>query len=219
MEYFSAPKYGGPAPHLLYHLDENLDVCYFNPKVADAYLNTMLEAIEAAKRLHIPVINMHLASGVYFTLPGEKVYLYDTYPEHYLEGLRKAICQCERAAGTAALKICIENTGDFGLPYKQRALELFLRSPLFGLTFDIGHDQTAGNTDKPYMLAHQDRLRHFHIHDATRTKNHLPLGAGELDIPWYAALAEKNSCRAVLEIKTVQALRQSVDWIKQMDLK
>lgn len=201
------------------HLDENLDLCYFNPRVADAYLNTMLEAIGAAKRLHIPVINMHLASGVHFTLPREKVYLYEAYPERYLERLAKAVRECERAAEGAALKICIENTGGFALPYQQKALELLLRSPLFGLTFDIGHDQTAGNPDKPYFLAHQDRLKHFHIHDATRTENHLPLGTGELDIPWYAALAEKNSCRAVLEVKTVQALRQSVDWIKQMNLK
>lgn len=200
------------------HLDENLDPCYFNPHVAKAYLDAMLDAIEAAKRLRIPVINMHLAAGVYFTLPGEKVYLYDRYRERYLDRLQAAIAQCEKAAAGASLVICLENTGDFALPYKRAALELFLQSPLFGLTFDIGHNQTAGNRDKPFFLEHWNRLRHFHIHDAAQGKNHLPLGTGVLDIPWYAALAEKTGSRAVVEVKTIQALRDSVQWLRKQGL-
>ena len=36
------------------HLDENLNVCDFNKKVAAAYLETVLETIELAKRLDVP---------------------------------------------------------------------------------------------------------------------------------------------------------------------
>lgn len=200
------------------HLDENLDMCYFNPRIADAYLETMLDAIRVAKELGIPVLNMHLASGVHFSLPGNKVYLYDMYRVLYLERLSEAIARCEEAASGAPLKICIENCGDFALPFKQEALKLFLQSSLFGLTFDIGHDQTAGNVDKPFILEHQDRLEHFHIHDATREMNHLPLGTGGLDISWYINLAETNHCRAVLEVKTAQALFDSVSWLRERNL-
>lgn len=196
------------------HLDENLDPCYFNPRVSNAYMDTLLETVCAAKELGVPVLNMHLAPGVHFTLPGEKVFLYEKYSEHYLGRLAEVIGRCEASAAGSGLRICIENCGDFAQPYKQRALDMFLHSPLFALTFDIGHDHTAGGVDKPFIMRHQERLCHFHIHDATNTKNHLPLGAGELDIPWYTALAEKCHCRAVLEVKTAQALKDSADWLR-----
>jgi len=39
--------------------------------VAQAYRHTALQAIEAARFLEIPILNMHLSEGVYFTLPEE----------------------------------------------------------------------------------------------------------------------------------------------------
>lgn len=54
----------------------------------------------------------------------------------------------------------------------------------------------------------------MHIHDAMGKKNHLPLGTGELDLPKYFDLANRNNCRVVLETKTVEGLRKSVAWMK-----
>jgi len=58
-------------------------------------------------------------------------------------------------------------------------------------------------------------LRHMHLHDAKGKSCHLPLGDGELDIMRYPRLAEERGCRYVLETKTVAALRQSVNWLKE----
>lgn len=199
------------------HLDENLDLCDFNPRIADAYLDTLLEAIGAARKLHMPVLNMHLTQGVYFTLPGKRVYLYELYREHFLGRVKDAISRCEEAA-EGQVSICIENTNVFALPFLQEALELFLQSSLFGLTFDIGHNHSAGNVDRPFILEHKNRLQHFHIHDAVGGKNHLPLGTGEIDLPWHLALAAEHDCRAVIEVKTVQALEQSVAWLREQKI-
>lgn len=196
------------------HLDENLDVCDFNPRVAQAYLDTLLDTLEAAKALNVPVLNMHMQRGVHFTLPGEKVYLYASHLEYYQAQWARAVSCCEEAAAGSDLKICVENTDGFTLDFLRKGLDQLLGSSLFGLTYDIGHDHGVGQVDKPFMLAHQDRLRHFHIHDALGKKNHLALGTGELDIPWYIGLAQRNHCRAVLEVKAVQELRQSVEWLK-----
>lgn len=49
------------------HLDENVNVSDFNPYIAGAYRRTVTETIELAKKLHSPIINMHVAQGVYFT--------------------------------------------------------------------------------------------------------------------------------------------------------
>ena len=56
------------------HLDENLNPADFNPYIAQAYLRTVEDAIALAKREDIPVLNMHLSRGVYFTMPEKKIY-------------------------------------------------------------------------------------------------------------------------------------------------
>ena len=210
----AADQYG---VYFTIHLDERMDLCDFNPRIGQAYLQTLLDTIEAAKQLDIPVLNMHLPEGVYFTLPDKKHYLYDRHREHFLGRLRSAVACCEDAA-EGRLSLCIENTGMYSLPFLQEALLTVLRSPFAGLTYDIGHDHSAGNTDKPFILEHLERLRHFHIHDALGRKNHLPLGTGEMDLAGYIALAEKNHCRAVLEVKTAQALQDSVKWLREHQL-
>jgi len=54
----------------------------------------------------------------------------------------------------------------------------------------------------------------MHIHDAKGKRSHLPLGAGELDLPKYLSLAKKHNCLIVLGTKTVSGLRESAEWIK-----
>lgn len=199
------------------HLDEKMDLGDFNPRIAEAYLQTLLETIDAARQLGVPILNMHLNQGVYFTLPDRKAFLYHDYRTLFLERLAKAVGQCNRAA-QGDLAICIENTGNFHLPFLQEAASVFLQAPLFGLTFDIGHNHSAGDVDRPFILERQDRLRHFHIHDAQGKKNHLSLGTGEINLPWFISFAEKNHCRAVLEVKTIRALAESAEWLKRNQL-
>lgn len=54
----------------------------------------------------------------------------------------------------------------------------------------------------------------MHIHDAIGTKNHLVLGTGEINIIEKLTLAKDNSCRCVIETKTIDALRNSMDYLK-----
>ena len=66
------------------------------------------------------------------------------------------------------------------------------------------------------ILEHQDRLLHFHVHDGSEypAKNHLALGDGEIDIAGRLQLAEINRARCVLETKTIEALKHSIQWLK-----
>ena len=61
------------------HLDENFAPADFNPMIAEAHFRTLRETLRVAKKIDIPVVNMHMSKGVYFTLPGQKVYLFDRY--------------------------------------------------------------------------------------------------------------------------------------------
>mgnify|MGYP000849542060 FL=1 len=196
------------------HLDENLNPCDFNEKVACAYMDTVLQTIELAKRLAIPVLNMHLSKGVYFTLPEKKVYLFDEYMDVYLAKLTAFRDFCEKAIGGAEIRICIENADGYDREFLQRGLALLLESKFFALTFDIGHNAGIGGGDEEIIMKHKNKLCHMHMHDAKGKSNHLPLGAGELDLPKYFYLADKQNCRVVLETKTVAGLKESVEWIK-----
>lgn len=213
------------------HLDDNLNIADFNPLVSNAYLKTVKRTIEAAKKL-MPlrdkygeesqsfIINMHMHHGIYITLPDRKVYMYDRDFDDYFESFRKFRALCEEWIGASDIIVSIENTDGF-TEYEKRAIEYLLESPKFGLTWDIGHSKTNGETDVPFIMAHSDRLRHFHIHDGIsksdehKGRNHLALGEGEIDISKRLSVADARNTRCVMEVKTISALKRSVEYLKE----
>ena len=195
------------------HLDENLDVSDFNPYIADGYRRTVMETVALAKELEVPVLNMHLSKGVYFTLPEQKVYLFEQYRALYLKSIEEFIDLCQAAIGSSKIKICVENCDGFR-DFQKEALDILLESPVFGLTYDIGHDHGCGGVDAYYILARRDKLCHMHMHDAVGKKNHMALGTGEMDIGKSLTLVAEQNCRVVLETKTVEGLKKSAQWVR-----
>lgn len=195
------------------HLDENLNPCDFNRRVAEAYTRTTMEAISIAGQLGAPVLNMHLSKGVYFTLPDRKVYLFEQYREEYLRGITRFRELCGSAAQNAGVTVCIENTSGY-TGFQLEAINQLLEHPAFGLTYDVGHDHASGGSDRAVMLERADRLRHMHLHDALPGRDHLTLGTGELDIHDRLHLAAEHGCRVVVETKTVDGLRRSLEWLR-----
>ncbi len=209
-----AEKYG---IYYTIHLDENFNPCDFNTAVADAYITTATQVIEIAKLLSAPIINMHMATGVFFAMPTERIYLFEKYKDVYLESIKRFRNLCVVAIGSHDIKICIENSSGF-LPFQREAINLLLASSTFGLTYDIGHNHSINGLDEPFILEHRDRLTHMHVHDALCNKNHLTLGTGELDLNKYLTLADEQHCRVVLETKTIDGLRRSVSWINKWEV-
>ena len=197
------------------HLDDEMSIADFNPYVADGYCRTVYDAIELSKKLGIRKLNMHMSRGAKYTLPDRVIYFFEAYEQDYLERIRAFRDECEKRIGDADITICVENTAGY-LPFLRRAVELLLESPLFGLTFDIGHNYCAGDADEAFILSHSDRLKHFHIHDCLEgKKDHRTLGTGVLDVQRYLRLAEDLNCTAVVETKTVESLKESMDWIRR----
>lgn len=209
------------------HLDENLNVSDFNPLVSAAYLETVRRTIEAAKKLLCLrdrhgdpsqpfVINMHMNHGIYITLPDRKVQMYERDFDTYMKFFATFRSLCEEWIGGADVVITIENTDGFR-EYEKKAVEYLLKSPKFGLTWDIGHSKAAGEKDVPFLMNHQSKLVHFHIHDGSEVppRNHLALGDGKIDLHERLRFAESCHGRCVLETKTVAALEKSVARLKQ----
>ena len=199
------------------HLDENLNIADFNQSVANAYMETVKRTIGVAKKLGVPVLNMHMNHGVYFTLPDRKVQLFEQYFEEYIGAFRKFRNLCEEEIGDSDIKICIENTDGFR-SYEESAIHLLLQSEVFALTWDIGHSNGSGNIDEPFILQNENRLKHFHIHDSLGKKDHMTLGIGEIDLEQRLNIAKKYHCRCVVETKTIEALRKSVLWLREKEI-
>lgn len=195
------------------HLDENLNVSDFNPYVAEAWRRTVRETIRLAGEISAPVLNMHLPRGVYFTLPDQKMYLFAQYKAQYLRSMKDFRDMCSEEAQGQGVRICVENSSGYA-DFQIEALDLLLQSPVFGLTFDIGHSHATGGQDASVILARKTRLCHFHLHDAAGRRDHLPFGEGEIKLSKYFALAGAYAPRAVLETKTIEGLQRSVAWLR-----
>ena len=197
------------------HLDDFLNIADFNPHITDGYRRTVREAIQLAKEVGVPLLNMHLAKGAVYTLPKRKVYFFAEYEAEYLAGIHAFRDECVSLIGDSGIRICVENTDGFE-DYHKKAIDLLLESEVFGLTMDIGHNYCTKRMDEPVILERKNRLKHMHMHDAKDgTKDHQPLGTGELDIPAFIALADSCDCTVVLETKTEEGLRQSVAWLRE----
>ena len=197
-----------------FHFDDNMSIADFNPYVAEGYVQTVLDVIALAKQVGIPVLNMHLFKGACYTMPEKRIFFFEAYEEAYLKNIRSFRDRCQEAIGDSGIMICVENTDGF-TEFQKKGLEILLESPVFGLTLDIGHNHCAGYVDELFYKKHIHRLHHMHIHDcAAGKKDHQALGTGELDLQKYLALAEEHNCTVVLETKTVEGLRQSVEWLK-----
>ena len=214
--------------HLYYtvHLDENLNIADFNPLVTKAYLETVRRTILAAKAL-LPLrdrygdpaqpltLNMHMHHGIYITLPDRKVQMYERDFETYMQSFAVFRSLCEEWIGDSSIMMAVENTDGFR-DYEKKMIAYLLESKKFGLTWDIGHSKAIREADVSFLMEHQDKLIHFHIHDGTETppRNHLALGDGEIDLDARLKLAAERNARCVLETKTISALKQSVRWLR-----
>lgn len=200
------------------HLDENMNIADFNPYIREANLRTTLETIALAKELEIPVLNMHMPLGVYFTLPERKAYLLEEHGDQYLDHARYFRDACTGAIGDSGIRICVENWSGYR-SWQIPALDALLESEAFGLTFDVGHNFCIRGADEPVILGRKEKLRHMHLHDvAEGNRDHQALGTGELDIEKYLKLAKEQNCSLVVETKTVAGLRESCRWLKEKDL-
>ena len=219
--------------HSLYytiHLDENLNIADFNRLVTDAYLETVRRSIVTAGKLlglrdrygdaGQPItLNMHMNHGIFITLPDRKVQMYDRDNETYMQAFARFRNLCEEWIGDNDIRIAVENTDGYR-GYEEKAIEYLLESPKFGLTWDVGHSKAVKEKDVPFLMRHRDRLIHFHIHDGREDppKNHLALGDGEIDLTDRLKLAAERNARCVLETKTVEALKRSVQWLREKEI-
>ena len=198
------------------HFHDEINPFDFCPEMRAGCRNNVSYVLDLARSIGAKRINMHLLNGTYSAVNGVKIYAYGLCEEEYLDSVRSFVSLVEN--GMKALPdcvFCIENTSGFKF-YHKHAIELMLESPVFGLTFDIGHNYKASEDDESFILSHSDRLRHFHIHDVTKTSNHVALGEGLLDVDRYLDMAQEYGCPVVIEVKEKNDLLKSIEYVRRL---
>lgn len=193
-----------------FHLPEELDVANFNAKIKKAYYDIVKETIEVAKIIDCPIINMHMHLGVYFTMPDEKIYLYEKYYNDFYNSILKFGNFADKLINKSNVKISIENTGIYNRDYIITTIKELLNRESFSLTWDVGHDYSSGNIDRNFIMENMGKLKHMHIHDGKGKSNHLPLFCGDIDLYEKLKIAEETKSSCVIETKTTAGLKQSV---------
>ena len=194
------------------HLHDQVNPFEFSPDMRQGCIENACFAMELARELNLPRVNMHLLPGTYSSVNGVKTYLYAHCADQYLGYVRAFRDLAEEKLRGSDTLFCIENTSGFQ-PFHKQAVQLLLESERFGLTFDIGHSFRTGGSDERFILKYRDRIRHFHIHDCDAKANHLGFGEGQLDLMRYLKLAGELKASVVAEVKESGALLRSKDYM------
>jgi sugar phosphate isomerase/epimerase len=202
------------------HLPEELDLASFQSPIREGHIAVALDAVSYAAEAAIPLVNMHFGSGVYFTLPDRRVWIYDKYRSEFLARLEGSWARLMETAADNGVTVCIENCGDLSRPFVREGVERLLDlHPSLRLTWDVGHDAAAGFPDTTFMMEHVPRVAHMHLHDADGRDSHRPLLSGKVDVPAAIEFARKNDLRVVIEVKTAAALEESLRSLDERGLR
>lgn len=192
------------------HLAEEVDLASFHDDVREAWIRNTVDTLKWAKDGGIVLATMHMAGGVHYTLPNSRVWLHAEYMDTYLTRMRDALGRVHSEM-PADLCLCVENCGDFALPFIRRVLD----ENELSITWDIGHDAASGFSDTPYIREHVDRVRHMHLHDVRDGRSHQSLCTGSVAIDEALGFARERQIRVIIEVKTVESLRESIGQLRE----
>ncbi|NBD26308.1 sugar phosphate isomerase/epimerase family protein [Paenibacillus glycinis] len=197
------------------HLPEELDLASFQPRIRQGHMACCIEAMDWASLAGIGTLNMHVNNGIYFTLPDGREWINAAYETEFIALLLDSYRALYRHAERRGIRLCIENTCNFQLPFIRHALDRLAAFDNFCLTWDTGHDAKTGFREEPALLAHAGRIRHMHLHDCRAQSDHQTLYSGDVPIHRRLDFAQAHGISAVIEVKTGEALRESVRRLRE----
>jgi sugar phosphate isomerase/epimerase len=197
------------------HLPEEIDLSSFHRSIRKGHLERCKQAMEWANLAGIKTLNMHLNNGIYFTLPQTKVWINEHYESEFLELIYDSYLELYHLAKTFEVDLCIENTGNFHVPFIRKALDKLNVFHNFYLTWDVGHDAKAGFSEESIFTHFNNRIKHMHLHDYNGKSDHQSLYTGIVPINKRLNFAQKNDLSVVIEIKTSESLAESVAELKK----
>ena len=200
------------------HMPDEADLGTFYQSVREGYVKLFQDTLDWAYESGVKLLNLHIIEGAKMTLPDKKVYIYDQYSKEYQNNFIKSIESLSPIAHKYNTVLSIENSHNFGKPYIQHVLDRAITYPNVNLTWDTGHDAVSNFTDKKYLMKHVDKITHMHFHDAKGQNDHQIPFDGELNISEIIEFAKERNIKMLIEVKTSEALKKSVNILSEKNL-
>lgn len=193
------------------HMPDEADLGSFYLSVREGYIKLFQDTIDWAKEAGVGLLNLHIIEGTRMTLPDKKVYIYEQYSEEFTNNFVNSIDNLSKKAQENNIILAIENSGNFGKKHIQQTLNKALEYTNVKLTWDTGHDAGSNFTDKQYLMLNKNHIAHMHLHDAKGKSDHQVLFEGDLNIDELLQFAKSQNIRALIEVKTEEALIKSIN--------
>lgn len=197
------------------HMPDDADLGTFYKSVRDGYITLFKDTVDWAEEAGVKLLNMHIIEGAKMTLPDKKIYIYEQYADEFQNNFAQSISILSKKAEKSNLIIAIENSSNFGKSYIQKTLNKSIKYPNVKLTWDTGHDAVSKFADKEYLMIHENKITHMHLHDVVGARDHQPLFEGELNINELLNFAEGKNIRVLIEVKTKEALEKSIRSLRE----
>lgn len=196
------------------HMPDDADLGTFYKTVRRGYVELFSDTVHWAEEAGVKLLNMHIIEGAKMTLPHKKVYIYEEYADEFKSNFIESIELLSKKAEKSHVVLAIENSSNFGRTHIQNTLDTAVLYPNVKLTWDTGHDALSNFSDKEYLMLHSDKIAHMHLHDAFGNMDHQILFEGELDIHNLLKFAEGKNLNCLVEVKTKEALKKSMDALR-----
>lgn len=191
------------------HISEKINISELNNNLRISYLDEAIRQINLGIKNNIKKFNLHIDSGVYFTLPDKKFFLNEKFEDIYINNLNESCKVLNDFAKKNNININFENTKIHKFTHK--AIEIINRYDYLGYTLDIGHNEKNGDKAYPKFLS-SNKIRHIHLHDYDGKTDHLTIGQGIIDLEKYRGVLNNNYI--VIEIKVEDELTNSINYLR-----
>lgn len=182
---------------------------------------------EDERRAALVVHRRHLEAAVEV---GAALYLlhpdYSTPPivrdEAVRDALQRSIVDLTALQDEYSLPIVLENMAGADHTHFARPGDLDLGR--IGLALDAGHAAACGEL-AAFLQEPRARLRHVHLHDNVGPRDgvmgaddHLPLGAGVVDVRGVLAAAQEAGAGTIIEVLTPEGVSASLRYLEREEL-
>jgi len=196
------------------HMPDEADLGTFYESVREGFVKLFSDTLDWSFESGVKLLNLHIIEGAKMTLPDKKVYIYEQYSQEYLYKFIKSIDTLSKKANKYDVTLSIENSHNFGKNYIQKVLDKAILYPNVNLTWDTGHDAVSNFTDKQYLMKNINKIVHMHFHDAKGQNDHQVPFDGDLNISELIQFAKRQEIRMLIEVKTQEALKRSVEILR-----
>lgn len=195
------------------HFPEEIDFGCFYEEIRQANIILFNNIAKWASEFGVEKINIHLNPGVHFTLPEEKVFVYDKYRDRFIEKFMDSMIRITEIASSFGIEVCVENMKIH--EFMEETFKRMLNIENLYFTWDVGHDAMSNYKMERIYLKHPHKVSHMHLHDYNGNSDHQILFDGIIPIKERIKFAKENNLTVVIETKTEEALRKSVERLQR----